>query len=186
MLGTIGGLRTLFDRLFSVKSALLIVSSGIVFGLACSLISQKFFGYVPCKLCLAQRFSFLISLFSLLTSFFLLKTEKHSWLMFYFIGVTGLLSSFSFSLYQLLVQFDFAPEPDFCTVNMNSVGKSIEELDEMLENGPYVTGCKAMGPTFFGLPISFFSCLLSIGGVFYVLLAKYIEKLKNRKSTTVL
>ena len=179
MFGIIGSIRALLDKLFSVKFALMLISWGIICGLVASLVSQKFFGYAPCKLCLAQRFSFLISLVSLITSYFLLKREKHSWFIFYFIGTAGLLSAFSFSLYQLLVQFDFIPEPDFCTVNMDSVGKSIEELDEMLENAPYVAGCKAMGPTFFGLPISFFSCIFSIGGVFYTLLAMLVEKLKK-------
>ena len=179
MFRVIGYFLAFWDKLFSLKFSILLVSWGIIFGLAMSLISQRFFGYVPCKLCLAQRFSFLVSLVSLVASYFLLKRKNHSWFILYCVGTAGLLIAFSFSLYQLLVQFDFIPEPDFCMVNTNLIEKSIEEFDEILEYAPYVAGCKLMGPTFLGLPISFFSCVFSIGGAFYMLFAMRIKKIDN-------
>lgn len=164
---------------FRVKTSMVLMCIGISIGLIVSLISQSLFGFAPCKLCLMQRitcFSVLL-LFGAAYYFYILSNSI--WKVLYMAGGIGLIACSAIAIYQLLVQFGFLPEPQFCSVDTSYASKSIDELKEMLESKPYISSsCKELGPTVFGFPISFFSALGSMLGFMYICVVLSFRKSK--------
>lgn len=169
-------LRDFIHDLFLIETVFKLIIIGLVFGLSASLISQYFFNFIPCKLCIAQRILFTGSLIFTCISYYLVLHNSEQWKLFSYLSIIGLFLAFSFSAYQLLIQFEILPEPEFCSVNLSITNKSIEDLEQMFENSSYITSCKALGPTLFNLPISFFSCLGSISGMIYICIAMFLAK----------
>ena len=135
-------------------------------GFGLSVLSEVFGGYVPCDLCLLQRYSMLVTGLLLMAAIYS-RREQKIFITLYSMAMLFLLIAFSASLYQLLIQYGLVAEPAFCKRNSDLYKKSIDAMLEQIEE-TQASGCKAFGPTFFGLPISAFSCLAALCSLVYM------------------
>lgn len=127
---------------------------------------EKLFGYVPCKLCLIQRYLFLIC------SAIILCVQRSKQKCF---SLSLLLANFitigSVAFYQLLIQFHLIA--DKCVKDLH--GLSIQKFEQLIFT-PQVP-CSTIGPKIFGFPLSFFSfCIGMIGVIFFGKLLVRLEK----------
>lgn len=146
-----------------------------------SILSERVGGYIPCDLCLLQRYSMLITGLLLASALYSRKQPK-IFKTLYFAAMVVLLITFSSALYQLLIQYGLVAEPQFCKRNSGLYKQSIDEMLHQIEE-TQASGCKAFGPTFFGFPISAFSCCASLCSFLYMFICMMFN---NRKSVVTL
>ena len=144
-------------RLFLHRNvACILVFLGMLCGLFMSIGFQLFGSYAPCTLCLIQRCLLVgICIVLCMTLFFSKKPDICD--IFFIVAAIGLLLASGVACYQLLIQYGYAPEPSFCVKNNALYEQSVDVLLEQIENTSS-SGCKALGPTILGLPISAYSC----------------------------
>ena len=121
-----------------------------------SLYAQYGLGYVPCQLCLIQRYCVIACIVLMLLA---LALHRFPRLYQRIIDGTciGLFLGFIAAMYQLLVQYRILAEPDFCRVNL-PVNVSIEQLEEIVRQNTAVS-CANFGPTVFDFPMSAYSAV---------------------------
>lgn len=135
-------------------------------GFVFSISSEHFGGYIPCDLCLLQRYSMLITGLLLAAALYL-KEQPKIFKTLYFTAMVALLITCSTALYQLLIQYGIVAEPPFCKRNSGLYKQSIDEMLNQIEE-TQASGCKAFGPTLFGLPISVFGCSAALCSLLYM------------------
>ena len=172
-------IRNFIRILFRVKTSMFLMCIVVSIGLFFSLVSQSIFGFPPCKLCLMQRVTYFLVLALFGVSYYFYALSNSVWKALYVAGGISLIVCSAIATYQLLVQFGILPEPQFCSIDASYASKSLDELKDMLESKPYISrSCKELGPTIFGLPISFFSAIGSISGFIYICMVLFFRKKK--------
>lgn len=163
-------MNVIIKLLFRRDIACILVFFGMMFGLLLSISFQLFGTYTPCTLCLIQR-CLLAGICIVLGGAIFFRNKPDIFNIFFMVSITGLLLACSVAVYQLLIQYGVAPEPSFCVKNNALYEQSVDALLEQIENTSG-TGCKALGPIIFGLPISAYSCAGTFASSIYLLISK--------------
>ena len=158
-------------RLFLHRNvACILVLLGMLLGLCMSIGFQWFGSYTPCTLCLIQR-CLLAGICIVLAMALFFKKKPDIFEIFFIVAAIGLLLASGVACYQLLIQYGYAPEPSFCAKNNALYEQSVDALLEQIENTSS-GGCKALGPTIFGLPISAYSCAGTFFSFIYLIFSR--------------
>lgn len=121
-----------------------------------SLYAQYRLHYIPCQLCLAQRYCVVCCIILMLLA---LALHRFPRLYQRIVDVTciGLFLGFIAAMYQLLIQYHILSEPNFCRVEL-PVNVSLEQLEEIIRQNTNVS-CANFGPTVLGFPMSAYSAV---------------------------
>ena len=158
-------------RLFLRRDvACVLVFLGMLLGLCMSIGFQWFGSYTPCTLCLIQR-CLLAGISIVLAMALSFRKKPDIYEIFFIVTSIGLLLASGVACYQLLIQYGYVPEPSFCAKNNALYEQSVDALLEQIENTSS-GGCKALGPTIFGLPISAYSCAGTFCSFVYLILSR--------------
>ncbi|AZL15138.1 disulfide bond formation protein B [Rickettsiales endosymbiont of Stachyamoeba lipophora] len=142
-------------RLDIIALASTIVAMGLV------LIMQYGFNFLPCKLCVWQRYIFLS-----LIGIIIIKLLKKNNNMDYLIIIVLLLSSL-LAGYQALLELGLVSDWFSCSIDLNTA----LDLDSILSNAPQVS-CK-QADKILGLTLSNISLLYSLGLMMLYIFKKY-------------
>jgi len=126
-----------------------------ILAISIALIAENFFGYLPCKMCLYQRYPY-YALIGITTIFVLLKNENNMVLLL--IIEILILTGLFFAIWHVGIENHLLTGPMGCSNIINNVD-NIEELKTILTNKPIVF-CDEVNWSFLGISFAIYNSLL--------------------------
>ena len=146
----------------------------ILFGLSLSLISAYIIeyglGHKPCKLCIYQRFPYIISILLILSILLFKKNIKIHLLLLSIISLLGSVLAF----YHFGIEQGFFNESVVCEVKNLEQSLSKQDIIEQLKKN--TVSCKDVNFTLFGLSLALINTIVS-----FVLFMIFIRLYKNNE-----
>ncbi len=145
--------------LFLVISLSLISAFVIEYGL----------GHKPCKLCIYQRYPYIISILLLASIFILKKNIKIHFLVLSIVSLLGAIIAF----YHFGIEQGFFNESGICEANSSSQVLSKEDILKQLQQS--IISCKEVTFRFLGLSLASINTIfsLALSCIFYLMFKKY-------------
>ena len=144
----------------------------ILFGLSVSLISayiiEYALGHEPCRLCVYQRFPYIVSILLVLSILLFKKNVKIHLLILAIISLLGSILAF----YHFGIEQGFFNESIVCETQSLQEGLSKQNVLEQLKQN--TVSCKNVNFTFFGLSLASINTIVS-----FVLFVIFIRLYKN-------
>ena len=133
---------------------ILLISIAVI---STALIAEYFFGILPCKMCIFQRYSY-YALIILSIIFLLLKKQNHK---FYYLTVEAILIvGLFFSIWHVGIENDLINGPRGCSSAIKDISNIID-LKKHILNTPIIT-CDQINWTFLGISFSIYNTLLQL------------------------
>jgi len=134
-----------------------------LFVITSALVIQYWLGHIPCKLCLYERFPYLISIILLLIIIFFKKYEKIILLM---LSLTFIFSA-ALAFYHLGIEQGFFKESIACAINNASEASTKDQILEQLKQKDIVS-CKHVSFRVLGFSLATINTIFSIilSGIF--------------------
>ena len=144
----------------------------ILLALSASLISayviEYGFGHKPCKLCIYQRFPYIVSILLLLSILLFKRNVKFHLLILAIVSLLGSILAF----YHFGIEQGFFDESIVCETQSLQEGLSKKDILEQLKQN--TVSCKNVTFTFFGLSLASINTIVS-----FVLFVIFIRLYKN-------
>ena len=157
------------NNLFSLKNFFLIVALVSIFTLISAVYIEYFLEVKPCKLCLYQRFPYLVSIF---ICFFGYANLKQNFCL-YLLSITFLIS-LVLSGYHFGIENNIFPEFSGCSANNLEVTNKEELLNSL---NKFIPNCKDVTFKILGFSLATINILISV-----LILIISIIKIKNEKN----
>ena len=130
----------------------LIISS---FAILVALIAENIFGYLPCKMCLYQRYPYYMII--IISAFFLLLRNENNMVLLLIIEILLLIGLF-FALWHVGIENQILIGPSGCS-NIIKNAESVNELRTIITNRPIVF-CDEVNWSFLGISFAIYNSLL--------------------------
>ncbi len=141
-------------KFFSTKNFYLTILLISIITIISAIYVEYIIGAKPCKLCLYQRFPYILSIF--LSFFAYIFQNKRFWI---YLIIFNFLISFFLSIYHVGIENNIFPEFSGCTVeNLSVVDKELllETLNDITPN------CKDVTFTIIGLSLATINAIISL------------------------
>ena len=133
---------------------ILLISIAVI---STALIAEYFFGILPCKMCIFQRYSY-YALIILSIIFFLLKKQNHK---FYYLTVEAILIvGLFFSIWHVGIENDLINGPRGCSSAIKDINNIID-LKKHILNTPIIA-CDQINWTFLSISFAIYNTLLQL------------------------
>ena len=147
------------DRILKFSNILI---AATFFSVASSFMMQYLFDLIPCRLCLYQRYVWMLLL---AICFFLITVSKRYYLGLLFLTLTCLVFILFLGLYHSLIELNIINNILTCSEKNQNLSLTLEELDKNIRSTNN-NDCSFIKFSFLGLTLSNYSVLLSIFLIF--------------------
>ena len=148
---------------------LIILFLVITLSLISAFVIEYGLGHKPCKLCIYQRYPYLISILLLASIFVLKKNIKIHFLVLSIVSLLGAIIAF----YHFGIEQGFFDESGICEANSSSQVLSKEDILKQLQQS--IISCKEVTFRFLGLSLASINTIfsLALSYIFYLMFKKY-------------